>query len=242
MAHSKPKFYESRQFGCSMSVKALPPAARPREKLLARGDAALSDAELLAIVLRTGIAGLGVLQMAQNLLDSQGGLRGLLQATPDQLKAVKGLGPAKRAELMAVLALARRAMAQGLAEKPVFNDPKAVLDYCQLEMGHLPSETFALLLLDVRQRLIAFEPMFKGTLDKSAVYPRDVAVKALAANAASVVAVHNHPSGDLTPSNADRAVSRQLDAALALLDIRLLDHIIVGPTGAVSMAQMGGWH
>lgn len=224
-----------------MSVKSLPEDARPREKLLARGDHALSDSELLAIVLRTGIAGLGVLQMAQQLLDSFGGLSGLLGANGDALKRVKGLGPAKRAEVMAVLALAKRAMAQQLVERPIFDSPDALRTYAQLQLGSRPHEVFAVMFLDPRQHLIALEELFRGTLTQSSVYPREVAIRALHHHARSLVLVHNHPSGDLTPSSADVAVTRLISAAMGLLDVQVLDHLIVGPGGCVSMQAVMPW-
>ncbi len=225
----------------TVSLKTLPEDARPREKILARGEAALSDAELLAIVLRTGLPGQGVLALAQSLLDGQGGLRGLLQAESAALAKVKGLGPAKRAEILAVLGLARRAMAQQLTEQPVFSEPRLLRQYVQLQIGALPYECFGIVFLDGHQRLIGWEQLFRGTLSQTTVYPREVAVRALARNASTVIAVHNHPTGDLLASEADRALSRKLEAALALLDVRLADHLICGPQGCASMQETGGW-
>ncbi|HYW56416.1 MAG TPA: DNA repair protein RadC [Polaromonas sp.] len=234
-----------------MPLKDLPADARPREKLLARGPGALSDAELLALLLRTGIKGKGVLQMADELLhlknDSASGsidggfdgISGLLHATADDLKRVKGLGPAKRAELVAVLELARRALAQQLKTKPVFDTPHAVRDYLQLQLGSRPHEIFAVLFLDSQNCLIALEELFRGTLTQTSVYPREVVVRALALNAASVVLAHNHPSGAAQPSRADEALTQTLKAALGLVDVRVLDHFVVTRTQAVSMAEMG---
>ncbi len=234
-----------------MTLKDLPPDARPREKLLARGPAALSDAELLAILLRTGIAGKGVLQMAHELLqlkkDSNpgnenlgfGGISGLLHATADDLKRVKGLGPAKRAEIVAVLELARRAMAQQLQERTVFADPNAIKHYLKLHLAARSYEVFAVLFLDAQNRLLCMEEMFRGTLTQTSVYPREVAVRALHHQASAVVLAHNHPSGSVQPSRADEALTQTLKAALALLDVRVLDHIIVGPGQALSMAETG---
>ncbi len=224
-----------------MSVKSLPQEARPREKLLARGEQALSDAELLAIVLRTGFAGVGVLQMSQQLLDTFGGLSGLLSANADSLKRVKGLGPAKRAEVMAVMGLAKRAMAQQLTERPVFDNPEALITYAQMQLGARPYEVFAVIFLDARQHLIALEELFRGSLTQTSVYPREVAVRALHHHARSVVLVHNHPSGDLTPSRADVALTRQMAAAMGLIDVNVLDHLIVGPGGGVSMQVVAPW-
>ena len=234
-----------------MPLKDLPPDARPREKLLARGAQALSDAELLAILLRTGIQGKGVLQMANELLQlkidsgpgSMGGgfdgISGLLHATPDDLKRIKGLGPAKRAEIVAVLELARRAMAQQLQERTVFADPETIKHYLKLHLAARPYEVFAVVFLDAQNRLLAMEELFRGTLTQTSVYPREVALRALHHQASSVVLAHNHPSGAVQPSRADEALTQTLKSALALLDVRVLDHIIVAPGQALSMAEKG---
>jgi len=246
-----------------MPIKDLPPESRPREKLLARGAGALSDAELLAILLRTGIAGKGVLQMAEELLQLKndsalrntggrkdgieavngaggfGGIAGLLHATADDLKRVKGLGPAKRAEIVAVLELARRAMAQRLQEREVFANPQAVKHYLQLHLAAKGHEVFAVLFLDSQNKLLAMEELFRGTLSQTSVYPREVVIRALHHSAAAVVLAHNHPSGSVQPSRADEALTLTLRAALALVDVRVLDHIIVSPGQALSMAETG---
>ena len=232
-----------------MPLKDLPLAAQPREKLLARGPGALSDAELLALLLRTGIKGKGVLQMAHELLhlktsasdDNDGfdGIAGLLHATGDDLKRIKGLGPAKRAELVAVLELARRALAQQLRERAVFATPDAVKHYLQLHLAAKAHEVFAVLFLDVQNRLLSMEELFRGTLTQTSVYPREVVVRALHHQAAAVVLAHNHPSGTVQPSRADEALTQTLKAALALIDVRVLDHVIVAPGEALSMAERG---
>ena len=230
-----------------MSVKHLPPDAQPREKLLARGAAALSDAELLALLLRTGIKGKGVLQLADELLHLKNGagdagfdgLAGLLHATADDLKRVKGLGPAKCAELVAVLELARRAMAQQLQERAVFATPDAVKDYLQLQLAAHAHEVFAVLFLDAQHRLLVLEEMFRGTLTQTSVYPKEIVIWALHHQAAAVVLAHNHPSGSVQPSPADEALTRTLKAALALVDVRVLDHVIVARGVALSMAEKG---
>ena len=236
-----------------MPLKDLPLDAQPREKLLARGPAALSDAELLAILLRTGLAGKGVLQLAQELLDDPvrdpatgrsagggfGGIAGLLHASSQDLQRIKGLGPAKRAELMAVLELARRAMAQQLREREVFDSPQAVQHYLQLHLAGRTHEVFAVLFLDSGNRLIAMEELFRGTLTQTSVYPREVVLRALHHHAAAVVLAHNHPSGSVQPSRADEAITQTLKAALALVDVRVLDHVIVAPGEALSMAEKG---
>ena len=244
----------------TMSIKNLPADARPREKLLARGPGALSDTELLAILLRTGIQGKGVMQLADELLrlkpvngpaDPTGsqpvaasapgfdGLAGLLQASAEDLKRIKGLGPAKRAELVAVLELARRAMAQTLQERSVLDSPQAMSHYLQLHLSGLSHEVFCVLFLDAQNRLLAMEELFRGTLTQTSVYPREVVLRALHHQAAAVVLAHNHPSGNARPSKADESLTRSLGAALMLLDIRVLDHLIVAPGASFSFAQHG---
>lgn len=220
-------------------VRELPPEARPREKLLARGPQALADAELLALLLRTGTAEQPVLALAQSLLQRFGGLSGLLQATPAALAPVKGLGPAKRAELLAVTEMVRRALAERLRERPVLDSPQAVADVLRLQIAHRPHEVFAVLFLDNQHRLIALEELFRGTLDQTSVYPREVALRALHHHAAAVILAHNHPSGAREPSRADAALTATLKGALGLLDIRLLDHLIVTREGCTSMAERG---
>ena len=223
-----------------MPLKDLPPDARPREKLLARGPGALGDAELLALLLRTGLAGKSVLQLAQELLDEFGGIAGLLHAGADDLKRVKGLGgPAKRAELVAVLELARRALAEQLQQRPVFDTPGAVRDYLQLHLAPRPHEVFAVLFLDSQHRLLALEELFRGTLTQTSVYPREVVLRALHHHASSVVLCHNHPSGGVQPSKADESLTQTLKAALGLVDVRVLDHIIVAKGQTLSMAERG---
>ena len=223
-----------------MSLKDLPAEARPREKLIARGAGALGDAELLALLLRTGMVGKNVLQLAQELLDTFGGVSGLLNTSLDDLKRIKGLGgSAKRAELMAVLELARRALAERLKERPVFSSPDAVRNYLQLQLAAHMHEVFAVLFLDAQHRLITLEVMFRGTLTQTSVYPREVVVRALHYHAAAVVLAHNHPSGGVEPSRADEALTQTLKAALALVDVRVLDHVIVAVGQTLSMAEKG---
>jgi DNA repair protein RadC len=223
-----------------MAFKDLPLDARPREKLIARGAAALADAELLALLLRTGVAGNNVLQLAQQLLERFGGLAGLLQTGAEDLKSIKGMGGStKRSELLAVLELARRAMGQTLKERAVFDSPDAVKQYLQLHIGSRPYEVFAVLFLDVQHRLIALEEMFRGTLTQTSVYPREVVTRAIHHQAAAVVLSHNHPSGSIEPSRADESLTQMLRAALALVDVRVLDHVIVSPGCSFSMAEGG---
>lgn len=221
------------------SVKDLPAQARPREKLLERGAGALADAELLALLLRTGYAGQGVLQLAQALLDHAGGIAGLLRATPESLKKVKGLGPAKRAELLAVFEIARRAVAQQLQTQPVFESPQTVKDFVSLHMSALPHEEFAVLFLDSQHRLIEMRTLFRGTLAQTSVYPREVVKAALACNAGALVLAHNHPSGAAEPSRADEYLTQTLRSALQLVDVRVLDHLVVGQGQVVSFAERG---
>lgn len=226
-----------------MALKDLPADSQPREKLLARGPQALADAELLALLLRTGIMGKGVLQMADELLAPPplgfGGIAGLLHATAQDLARIKGLGPAKRAELVAVLELARRALAEQLRERTALHSPDDVKHYLQLHLAAKNHEVFAVLFLDAQHRLLALEELFRGTLSQTSVYPREVAVRALHHQAAAVVLAHNHPSGSVEPSRADEAITHTLKAALALIDVRVLDHVIVAPGQALSLAERG---
>lgn len=217
----------------------LPADARPREKLLARGAGALADAELLALLLRTGLPGQGVLHLAQALLDRFGGLAGLLHADVDALQGVKGLGPAKRAEVAAVLEIARRVLAQQLSERPLFESPQMVKDYLALHLRPLAHEAFAVLFLDTRHRLLQLEVMFRGTLAHTSVHPREIVKRALALNAAAVVLAHNHPSGAAEPSRADELVTQSVRAALQLVDVRVLDHLVVGSGSVLSFAERG---
>jgi len=220
-------------------MKDLPADQRPREKLLAHGAASLADAELLALLLRTGTAGTGVLALAQKVLDHCDGFAGLLAAQPDKLRGIKGLGPAKRAELMAVMEMARRALLQGLKDRHVFDSPTAVKDYLALKLGGREREVFAVLFLDAQHRFVALEELFQGTLTQTSVYPREVVKRALALNAAAVVLAHNHPSGAAEPSRADEFLTQTLRSALGLVDVRVLDHIVVGRGHVVSLAERG---
>jgi DNA repair protein RadC len=223
----------------TMSLQALPPDARPREKLLQRGPGALSDAELLALLLRTGVQGRNVLQLAQDLVDRFGGIAGLLHSQPESLQSVRGLGPAKRSELLAVAELARRALAQELRELPLFDSPATAARYLQLHLGHKPHEVFAVLFLDSQHRLLAMEELFRGTLAQTSVYPREVVLRALHHHAAAVVLAHNHPSGCAEPSAADQSLTQTLKAALALVDVRVLDHFVVTASACQSLAERG---
>ncbi|MBK9134550.1 MAG: DNA repair protein RadC [Betaproteobacteria bacterium] len=223
-------------------LKLMPNDERPREKLLARGSQALADAELLALLLRTGTRGVGVLDLARQVLDQCQGFAGLLGATPARLaalKGVRGLGPAKRAELLAVMEIARRALAQPLAEAPVFEAPAQMKDYVALQLGGLEHEVFAVVFLDSQHRLLVMERLFRGTVNQTSVHPREVVRRALELNASAVVLAHNHPSGLAEPSRADEFVTQSLKSALQLVDVRVLDHLVVGRGQVVSFAERG---
>jgi DNA repair protein RadC len=222
-----------------MPLTHLPPDARPREKLLARGPQALADAELLALLLRTGVQGTPVLQLAQGLLDRFGGWAGLLATDVQSLGQVKGLGPAKRAEIAAVLEITRRSLTQRLADRPAMGDVATVKTYLRLHLGGLGHEVFAVLFLDAQLRLITLETLFHGSLTSTTVHPREVVKRALALGAGAVILAHNHPSGVAEPSRADEMLTRRLTEALALVDVRVADHFIVGAGEVVSFAERG---
>ena len=221
-------------------IHELPNAMRPREKLLSLGPSALSNAELLAIVLRTGFRGCGVLQMAEQVLVHFGGLAGLLNTAPEEMRSCKGLGgQAKRAELVAVLELSRRVMGERLQAREAMTQPTLVQDYLKLHLAQKPHEVFAVMFLDAQHRLIRFVEMFRGTLTQTSVYPREVVQQALQSGASAVVLAHNHPSGSVQPSGADTSLTQALTAALSLVDVRVLDHIIIGAGQTLSMAEQG---
>jgi len=222
-----------------MSLKDLPADQRPREKLLERGPGALADTELLALLLRTGLPGHDVFSLSQQVLEHFGGFAGLLQISAAELGSIKGLGPAKRAELVAVMEMARRALAQQVSAAPVFDSPQRVKDYVALQLGGRTQEVFAVLFLDGQHRLLRLEEMFHGTLMQTSVYPREVVRRALALNAGAVILTHNHPSGLAEPSRADEFLTQTLKSALALVDVRVLDHLVVGQGQVVSMAERG---
>lgn len=220
-------------------MKNIPAELRPREKLLTLGPAALTDAELLALLLRTGMKGVGVLDWAQHILAQLGGLRGLLCTDALLACRIKGLGPAKRAELLAVNELTRRAHVAELKQEPVFDSPHVVRRYLHMQMGQLPHEVFCVLYLDAQHRLLVCEELFRGTLAQTTVHPREVVKRALHHNAGAVILAHNHPSGLLEPSRADELLTQTLKSSLALVDVRVLDHLVVGSTGITSFAERG---
>ncbi len=222
-----------------MAITDWPVAERPREKLLAQGAAALSDAELLAIFLRTGRAGRTAVDVARELLATFGSLRGLLQADAASFCMHPGLGPAKFAQLQAVLEMGRRHLWERLQRGDALSSPDDTRRFLIARLRDQPQEVFACLFLDNRNRVIAFEELFRGTIDSASVYPREVVKRALAHNAAGMIVAHNHPSGVAEPSRADEAITQRLKDALALVDIRLLDHFVIGDGVAVSFAERG---
>lgn len=222
-----------------MAITDWPAGERPRERLLERGPAALSDAELLAIFLRTGIAGCSAVDLARELLGDFGGLRPLLAADREAFSSRRGLGPAKFAQLQAVLEMARRHLDEQLVHGEALTSSAATRRYLQVRLRDLPHEVFACLFLDNRHRVLAFEELFRGTIDGASVYPREVVKTALAHNAAALILAHNHPSGVAEPSRADTRLTERLRDALALVDIRVLDHVIVGDGEPVSFAERG---
>jgi DNA repair protein RadC len=222
-----------------MAIKDWPEAERPRERLLAHGPAALSDAELLAVFLRTGSAGRTAVDVGRSALAHFGGLNALLAATPDSAGRVPGLGPAKHAQLQAVLELARRALREDVRRDTLLNAPGKVRDYLRLTLAQRPHEVFLALYLDAQNRLIAADELFRGTLTQTSVYPREVVKHALRHNAAAVILAHNHPSGVAEPSRADELLTASLKQALGLVDVRVLDHLIVAGSATVSFAERG---
>ncbi|HEX5339506.1 MAG TPA: DNA repair protein RadC [Gammaproteobacteria bacterium] len=222
-----------------MSIQDWPVAERPREKLLAQGPTALSDAELLAVFLRIGSRGKTAVDLARELLTEFDGLRGILTADRRRLCATHGIGDAKFAQLQAVVEMARRHLGQRLQRGDPLTDPAATRQYLSATLRDLPHEVFACLYLDTRHRVISWEELFRGTLDGTSVHPREVVKRALGHNAAALIFAHNHPSGVAEPSDADRRLTRRLKEALALVDIRVLDHFVVGDGETVSFAERG---
>jgi len=222
-----------------MAIKDWPTGERPREKLLSRGAQALSDAELLAIFLRTGVAGKSAVDVARELLAGSGGLRSLLEADRATFCRNKGLGDAKYVQLQAVLEMGRRHLWETMVRGDALTSPEATKRYLSAQLRGEPAEVFACLFLDNRHRVIAFEPLFRGTVDGASVHPRELVRRGLQHNAAAVILAHNHPSGVAEPSRADQDLTRRLKDALALVDMRVLDHIVVGDGPPVSLAERG---
>ena len=222
-----------------MAMTDVPVSERPREKLLSRGAETLTDAELLAIFVRTGVPGRNAVEIAHDIIAEFGGLVELLQASKAKFCSTRGLGPAKYAQLSAVLEIAKRYQFNKAETGAFLESPDAVKSLVALEMRDLEHEIFACLFLDNRHRLISYEALFRGTIDSASVYPREVVKAALACNAAAVVLAHNHPSGVAEPSRADIDITARLSKALNLIDVRVLDHIIVGGNYQVSLAERG---
>ena len=222
-----------------MSITDWPLMERPREKLLHLGPAALSDAELLAIFLRTGVPGKSALDLARDLLQRFGGLRPLLAASRREFCAAPGLGDAKYSQLQAILEMAHRCLNETLAREDALTSPEQTRHYLSLRLQAYPHEVFGCLFLDNRHRVIAFEELFHGTIDGASVHPREVVRRALHHNAAALIFAHNHPSGVAEPSQADRQITLRLKEALALIDVRVLDHIVIGSGETASLAERG---
>jgi DNA repair protein RadC len=222
-----------------MGIGQWPLRVRPRERLLLNGAAALSDAELLALIVRTGVAGKSALDIARDALARFGGVAGLLSAPASELSTVRGLGPARSAVLASVVELARRSLAEEAAVCDALVSPQAVRDYLRLSLATRPYEVFLGLFLDSQNRVLAAEELFRGTLAQTSVYPREVVKAALARNAAAMIFAHNHPSGVAEPSRADELLTQALKQALALVDIRTLDHFVVAGGQLTSFAERG---
>jgi DNA repair protein RadC len=222
-----------------MGISDWPEDERPREKLLERGAGALTDAELLAIFLRTGVAGKSAVDLARELLTEFRGLKGLLSADEQSFCSAKGLGRAKFAQLQAVVEMSRRYLLEETKNRDLLTSPEAARDYLKSRLGGYPHEVFACLFLDNRHRLIEYEELFRGTIDGASVHPREVVRRALRANTAAVIFAHNHPSGVAEPSQSDLRITQRLKDALALVEVRVLDHVIIGEGAGTSLAERG---
>ena len=222
-----------------MAISEWPLDDRPREKLLAKGPSVLSDAELLAIFLRTGVSGKSAVDLARHLLTRFGSLSALCIAEERELCAQNGVGQAKYAQLQAAMELARRALKEKISNGNALNSPAAVREYLRLKLQALPHEVFVALFLDAQNRVLAVEELFRGTLTQTSVYPREVVKRALHHNAGALIFAHNHPSGVAEPSHADETLTLTLKQALALIDVRVLDHFIVAGSGVLSFAERG---
>ena len=222
-----------------MAITDWPLAERPREKLLGKGPEALSDAELIAIFLRTGTRGKSAVDLAREVLTSFGSLSALCSADGARFCAIPGLGSAKYVQLQAVLEMARRSLREQLARNTVLGSPQAVRDYLRLKLQDRPHEVFVGVFLDAQNRVLAVEELFRGTLTQTSVYPREVVKRALHHNAGALIFAHNHPSGVAEPSRADEALTQALKQALALVDVKVLDHIVIGSGAAMSFAERG---
>ena len=222
-----------------MGIADWPEDERPRERLLKLGAAALSEAELLAIFLRTGIAGKSAVELGRDLLNRFGSLHRLFAAPLEDVAAIRGLGPAKYVQLQAVVEMARRALAEQIQDRDAMSSPQAVRDYLRLSLGARPHEVFVAMFLDAQNRLLGCEELFRGTLTQTSIYPREVVKTALRYNAAGVIFAHNHPSGVAEPSRADELLTQTLKQALSLVEIKTLDHFIVAGSKTISFAERG---
>lgn len=222
-----------------MAITDWPADERPREKLLTKGVEALSDAELLAIFLRVGIKGKSAVDLARDLLTRFDNLSGIFSASRVDIAAVPGIGASKYTQLQAIFEMVKRALGENMQVRDILSSPELVRNYLRLKLQQLAQEVFIVLFLDVQNRLIASEQLFTGTLSQTSVYPREVVRRALHHNAASVVFAHNHPSGVAEPSGADESLTRVLKNALALIDVRVLDHFLVASDGMLSFAERG---
>ena len=222
-----------------MAITDWPAEERPREKMLLKGGQALTDSELLAIFLRTGVKGMSAVELARSVLEHFGGLRQAMEATPEQFAEINGMGSAKWAQLQACLELGKRYLEATLYRGDAFTSPETTRRYLSARLRAYQHEVFACLFLDSQNRLIQFEELFSGTIDGASVYPREVVKRGLALNAAAVIFAHNHPSGVAEPSQADCHITRRLQTALELVDVRVLDHLIVGDGDIVSLAERG---
>jgi DNA repair protein RadC len=221
-----------------MAISDWPPGERPRERLLAQGAKSLSDAELIAVLLRTGVRGKSAVDLAREMIERFKGVNGLLAPGAD-LTAVKGLGNAKRAQLEAAIELARRSMQEELRGRAALTSPGAVRDYLRLSLAARDHEVFVCIWLDAQHKVLAVEEPFRGTLTQTSVYPREIVRAALRVNAAAVIFAHNHPSGVAQPSQADELLTRSLVDALALIEVKVLDHFVVAGAQAISFAERG---
>ncbi|MEZ0246313.1 MAG: DNA repair protein RadC [Methylophilaceae bacterium] len=222
-----------------MAITDWPEGERPREKLLSQGSQALSDAELLAIFLRVGVVGKSAVDLARDLLTQFGSLNGIFYATRDALTAVHGMGDSKYVQVQAIFEMARRALSEQMRQRDALTSPQQVRDYLCLKLGGMTREVFVVLFLDAQNRVMAQEELFAGTLTQTSVYPREVVKRALHHNSAAVIFAHNHPSGVAEPSRADELLTKTLKDALALVDVRVLDHFVIAGNMALSFAERG---
>ncbi len=222
-----------------MAITDWPEGERPREKLLQQGAQALSDAELLAIFLRVGVKGKSAVDLARDLLLRFKSLNGIFNASAKEMQAVHGMGISKYCQLQAILEMCKRALYEDLSQGETFNSPTAVSNYLKMKIGHLPHEVFMVMLMDTQNRMLDSQILFEGSLMQTSVYPREVVKYAIAHNAAAVIFAHNHPTGVAQPSRADEMITKQLQQALQLMDIKVLDHIVVAGNQTYSFMEQG---